>query len=639
MSRRQFLGELALPALTVAFGLQAIRVFVPGLTWILGDRFGQGAFVLGGAALLIFSAAFAAGWIRRLLGPDRAVIVTAGGLGVLRLLMQVWWGEPVINLVLATIGTALFVLFLPVFLAESRGGSAQTLGRFALGLLGGILLDTAWHAATLTYDAAWQQTWQMVLPTVALVIVQWLVLRGRWRGASADPSRISIPLRGVLAWACIGPLLFLQLVVLQNVARLAALTGWRLPLVSIWILLGDLLALAAAAWALRQERGRAWVLGLASGAILVAASVVWNTDTAWGAAVGVLAGHLSAAVLMVVVVRALVGEGRSGSASITAAGGVGMVLLVALILAYYVVYQISLPYANTTLEVVAAALVAVCGLLATTRARGVALAPRRTWLVVGMAAVLLVPALVRAAAWQEPQAEPGEGYPVRVMTFNLHNGLNPYGHLDIEALAKVIEEDKADVVVLQEVSRGWLISGRLDMLTWLSQRLGLPYVSGPTADPFWGNAVLSRYPVIEYENHDLPPRDLFLLRGFTSVTLDIGGGDTLRVIATHFHHVEGDSDIRQPQARAVAEFWDGSDNTVLLGDLNARPDAPEIAILREAGLIDAGAEADEFTFHSTDPYERIDYIWVSPDLTATEVVTRRTTASDHLPVSATVTRR
>jgi endonuclease/exonuclease/phosphatase family metal-dependent hydrolase len=225
------------------------------------------------------------------------------------------------------------------------------------------------------------------------------------------------------------------------------------------------------------------------------------------------------------------------------------------------------------------------------------------------------------------------------MTFNLHNGLNPYGHLDIEALAKVIEEDKADVVVLQEVSRGWLISGRLDMLTWLSQRLGLPYVSGPTADPFWGNAVLSRYPVIEYENHDLPPRDLFLLRGFTSVTLDIGGGDTLRVIATHFHHVEGDSDIRQPQARAVAEFWDGSDNTVLLGDLNARPDAPEIAILREAGLIDAGAEADEFTFHSTDPYERIDYIWVSPDLTATEVVTRRTTASDHLPVSATVTRR
>ena len=150
--------------------------------------------------------------------------------------------------------------------------------------------------------------------------------------------------------------------------------------------------------------------------------------------------------------------------------------------------------------------------------------------------------------------------------------------------------------------------------------------------------MLSRYPVIEHENHDLPSRELFLLRGFTSVTLDIGAGDTLRVIATHFHHVEDGSDIRQAQARAVAEFWDGSDSTVLLGDFNARPDAPEMIILSEAGLIDAGAGVDRYTFHSTDPYERIDYIWISADLTATEVVTLQTTASDHLPVSALIDR-
>lgn len=80
------------------------------------------------------------------------------------------------------------------------------------------------------------------------------------------------------------------------------------------------------------------------------------------------------------------------------------------------------------------------------------------------------------------------------MTYNLHNGFNTDGNLDMEALARVIEENHPDIVALQEISKGWLITGRLDMLTWLSQRLSMPYVSGPTADPLWGNAILSPIP-------------------------------------------------------------------------------------------------------------------------------------------------
>ena len=44
------------------------------------------------------------------------------------------------------------------------------------------------------------------------------------------------------------------------------------------------------------------------------------------------------------------------------------------------------------------------------------------------------------------------------------------------------------------------------------------------------------------------------------------------------------------------------------------------------------------TFRSTDPRQRIDCIWVSPDLTVVEVSVPATTASDHLPVMAVIDR-
>ena len=181
------------------------------------------------------------------------------------------------------------------------------------------------------------------------------------------------------------------------------------------------------------------------------------------------------------------------------------------------------------------------------------------WLALGLSILLLVLPVASVLTWRETKVTAGDGFPIRIMTYNLHNGFNTDGYLDMETLAKVIEKNHPDIIALQEISRGWVISGRLDMLTWLSQRLDMSCVSGPTADPLWGNAILSRFPIIEFNNYELPPRDLFILRGFTSVVIDIGGGDSLQVIATHFHHLEKDSNIRQLQSPVIKQiallFW------------------------------------------------------------------------------------
>ena len=89
------------------------------------------------------------------------------------------------------------------------------------------------------------------------------------------------------------------------------------------------------------------------------------------------------------------------------------------------------------------------------------------------------------------------------MSFNVHNGFSRDGRLDLEAIAQVIEASGADVVGLQEVSRGWLINGSADMVQWLSQRLGMAYVYGPTEGALWGNALLSRLPVLAVRPLDL----------------------------------------------------------------------------------------------------------------------------------------
>jgi endonuclease/exonuclease/phosphatase family metal-dependent hydrolase len=259
-----------------------------------------------------------------------------------------------------------------------------------------------------------------------------------------------------------------------------------------------------------------------------------------------------------------------------------------------------------------------------------------------VAFALFVVPLIILANWHDPKPVVGKGFPVRVMTYNLHNGFNTDGRLDPEALAKTIEQANPDIVGLEEVGRGWYIDSSVDLLMWLSRRLGMPYIFGPTADRVWGNAILSRYPIKRWDNVALPPSNLLLKRGFTWARVDVGGGDELLVIETHYHHIEGDTAIRQQQSPAILKFWNQQPRTVFIGDLNASPDSKEIGMLRDGGLQDAFATigtGNGFSWPSDALNQRIDYIWFSPDLTVRDLLMPPSTASDHLGLAVTVDKK
>ena len=390
----------------------------------------------------------------------------------------------------------------------------------------------------------------------------------------------------------------------------------------------------------RWDRNPPWpILGLLGG-ILVA--IVTVDLSGFLAALIVLVGQVLIAVLLVSIVRASRESAveRSGR-GISTWVGVGMIVLLALLFIYYANYDTDVLVPKEAVRPLAALLIGLAALRAGLARHAVREAVTRFASIPAL--LLLILPLVYLATWKNVEPIQGAGYPVRVMSYNLHQGFDVHGSHGLEDIAKVIESEDPDIIALQEVSRGWVVNGSVDMLVWLSQRLEMDYVWGPAADPVWGNAVLSRLPIISSQNHEMPNNDTLRLdRGFLTVEIDVGGGETIVVVATHFHSGDGDSAIRVPQAMAALEAVDGGRTTVLIGDLNAHPDHPEMLLLADAGFNDtfvaSGATGDGFTYPADNPWERIDYVWASPDLKARDFSNPDSLASDHLAVAVTLYR-
>lgn len=629
--KRPAVRNILLPALAVLFGIEMIRYFVSGMTWVLGDRFGIGAFQLGGIAILVFGMAFLAGALRRISG-SRSLAITAAGLGIMRLLTQIQYGEPIVNMVTAALGIAFFCMFLALYLDSSRLRGRLALSHLAIGLLLGFMIDTALNGLFSTYAHIYQSGVIPFIIVIALVIIEMLLLTGHPQSSKEKPSNT-----GTLPWLAIGLFFFMEMVLFGNIARLAALTGWMLPSVFAIALFGQLLGLFLATWFLSLGKPPLKTVALVASLLLVAATIFSDSDSAFIAAAMSVIGQLSVGLLMVGIINTLGGHtpGRAYKTS-TVASGFAMIIFVIFILAYYAVYQISLPYSNTILEIVAAVLFVLC-VAVSLRSSGSLSSIKTNLYMAPLLSLLLIAAPIAGyISWQDVETTNPDNGNIRVMTYNLHNGFNTKGELDLEELAIVIEENDIDILALQEISRGWLISGGVDMLSWLSQRLDMPYVSGPTAGPLWGNAILSKYAITDYNNCELPPDGLCIERGFTTATIDTGGF-SLQIIAVHLHHVEEDSDIRQIQVPVILNYWGNSQNTIILGDLNARPNTPEMDLFYQAGLLDTLAGHPEaLTFHSAGPYERIDYIWLSPDIHLVESYIPFSQASDHLAVVAVI---
>jgi endonuclease/exonuclease/phosphatase family metal-dependent hydrolase/MFS family permease len=633
---REYTRKWALTSLIVLFGLQMLRVLFPTFAYYLRDTQGVSALTLGPIAIGVFALSFLAGPLRALLGLRRAVIVTAGGTALLRLAEQLSF-NPGLDVFLASAGVALFLMYIPLAVLLERNNGAAGMRDVGFAILLGLAIDTAIHTASGTLDLSWQQGLVPAIIMLLLAVTALAALREALDGLDTAATDTGGWRRG-LTLAALGPWIFLQLVIFQNVARMSAMTGWSVPAAGLFIVFGNALGLFLVAF-LRQSQ-RLSVQPLVDGLILVVVLIFIDSSGTLGALLSLVGQVVATTLLMYLFVGLGLNATQPGRMRLTVANGIGALLLVLLSFLFYVGFEMNLGFSATLLLPLAGLLVAAAAFGATQGQQLNEMLDSQ-FVPAAAAAILLLLPLGLLFTWSTPQptVPAADNRSVRLMNYNLHNGFNADGLLDMEALVQVIEESGADVVGLQEISRGWLVNGSLDMLQWLSNRLDMPYVFGPTEGFQWGNAVLSRYPIRRWENVALSPESLPFGRGYIRAEIDIGAG-TLQVMDTHLHHLEEDSDIRLGQVPQLIDAWNGAARTALVGDMNATPDSPEMLLLAEAGLVDVSAEigpSPGYTFYSPSPDERIDYIWISPELTPSAFEIRQTTASDHLPLVTTLT--
>ncbi len=225
-----------------------------------------------------------------------------------------------------------------------------------------------------------------------------------------------------------------------------------------------------------------------------------------------------------------------------------------------------------------------------------------------------------------------------VATYNVHRCVGADGRCDPDRVAEVLRELDCDVAGLQEVDCHAHDALGFDQLAHLAQRAGeLHFVAGPTLrrrSVTTGNAVLSRYPVVDKRWVDLSVTRREP-RGALDLDLDVEG-TLVRVVDTHLGLSLGE---RAAQVERLLAALGARDEalTVLVGDFNEW--YPRGRSLRHLGEVFEAVPAVA-TFPVRWPVLPLDRVFLRPRGRASSARAHATPAarraSDHLPLRVVV---
>jgi endonuclease/exonuclease/phosphatase family metal-dependent hydrolase len=239
---------------------------------------------------------------------------------------------------------------------------------------------------------------------------------------------------------------------------------------------------------------------------------------------------------------------------------------------------------------------------------------------------------------------------VKVMTYNIHGGIGTDAIYNLQRIADTIRNSGADVIGLNEVDKNFQASTNYDdQVTWLANELGMYSAFQATtvqsAIPangnkprLFGHAILSRYPIQvlnarlydEHDNHNF---------GLLETRIVVNGFPMLFYVT----HLITDS-IKQISQRQQLKGWmlENYGTKILMGDMNAYPPSSTIGSLKET-MVDAfEGHPKSYTFKSSGPVSRIDYILGTSNITFSnsrviaDTVKTNPHPSDHFPIVTNV---
>ncbi len=229
-------------------------------------------------------------------------------------------------------------------------------------------------------------------------------------------------------------------------------------------------------------------------------------------------------------------------------------------------------------------------------------------------------------------------YEFKVMSFNVGRCQTYPDFIDesCEAMAQVINECGADVVCLNEVYGGNIFQNQVKKIAKLT---GLEYYFMADAiiydkKPF-GNAIISRIPIVSAENIPIPDPEVKTGTEYyeTRCVLKAELINGVTVLSTHVGLNEDE------KINAVNTIMSNlqEEKCILMGDFNMTPDNSLLKPIYEK-MTDTAECTDKelFSFPSDKPDRKLDYIFVSSDLTVHSADVPEFVVSDHRPYIAEI---
>jgi endonuclease/exonuclease/phosphatase family metal-dependent hydrolase len=127
---------------------------------------------------------------------------------------------------------------------------------------------------------------------------------------------------------------------------------------------------------------------------------------------------------------------------------------------------------------------------------------------------------------------------LRIVTYNIHRAIGVDRRFRPERIARILRHYEADVVLLQEVDEGVPRSRELNLAKELAEAAGYPHFAlGHNVSlrkGRYGNATLSRFPIVRERNIDLSVAQSWIRRGCQHTSVEIVAGPTsLEVFNLH----------------------------------------------------------------------------------------------------------